>query len=142
LLDAESFMILKIYIRDITLSKYSVKMSSQRLLGVRILALFHLLSGIAILFGSPIILGLLNINSVSSETSASYPSETALKMTGLAYIILGIGLWDTWKLVWYICLGIHIAGLITSAISLQAFPLVIEAAVISCLYLIRGEFQT
>jgi len=124
-----------------TLSKYSIKMSSQRLLGVRILALLHLLSGIAILFGSPIILGLLNINSISSETSMSYPSEITLKMTGLIYIILGIGLWDTWRLAWYICLGIHIAGLITSAISLQLIPLVIEAAVVSCLYLIKGEFQ-
>jgi len=117
-------------------------MTSQRLLGVRILALFHLLSGIAILFGSPIILGLLNINSISSETSISYPSETAIKMMGLAYIILGIGLWDTWRLAWYICLGIHIAGLITSAISLQVIPIIIEAAIVSCLYLIRGEFQT
>jgi len=125
-----------------TQSKYSIKMTSQRLLGVRILALFHLLSGIAILFGSPIILGLLNINSISSETSISYPSETAIKMMGLAYIILGIGLWDTWRLAWYICLGIHIAGLITSAVSLQVIPIIIEAAIVSCLYLIRGEFQT
>jgi len=99
------------------------------------------LSGIAILFGSPIILGLLNINSISSETGISYPSEMTLKMTGLTYIILGIGLWDTWRLAWHICLGIHIAGLITSAISLQVIPLVIEAAIVSCLYLIRGEFQ-
>jgi len=105
------------------------------------LALFHLLSGIAILFGSPIILGILNVNSISSETVASYPSETSMKMMGLAYIILGIGLWDAWRLAWYICLGIHIAGLITSAISLQVIPLVIEAAIVSCLYLIRGEFQ-
>jgi len=105
------------------------------------LALFHLLYGIAILFGSPIILGLLNINSASSETGTSYPSEMALKMTGLAYIILGIGLWDTWRLAWYICFGIHIARLIMSAISLQVIPLVIEAAIVSCLYLIRGEFQ-
>jgi len=109
---------------------------------VRILALFHLLSGIAILFGSPIILGLLNINSVSSGTSTPHTSETAIKIMGLTYIILGIGLWDTRRLAWYICLGIHIAGLITSTISLQVIPILIEAAIVSCLYLIRGEFQT
>jgi hypothetical protein len=62
-------------------------------------------------------------------------------IAGLIYLIIGIGLWQGWKIIWYIAVILYILSLIISILALPAGIISIIITIIILWYLFRPNVK-